>query len=78
MDDKTAPMGVDLLLPKVGGGARKTNKDYTNGTLPELTDIMIEKKITLFVCAVGVPPKWMVDKLHAAGIIVMYMVGAGE
>jgi len=24
------PFGVDLLLPKVGGTARKTNKDYTD------------------------------------------------
>ena len=33
LDDKTAPFGVDLLLPKVGGNARKTNKDYTKGTI---------------------------------------------
>ena len=25
------PFGVDLLLPQVGGGARKTNVDYTRG-----------------------------------------------
>ena len=25
------PFGVDLLLPKVGKGAKKTNKDYTGG-----------------------------------------------
>lgn len=24
LDDKSAPFGVDLLIPKVGGGARKT------------------------------------------------------
>lgn len=68
--------GVDLLLPQVGGNARKTNYDYTHGHLDELFDIMIEEKIALFVCAVGVPPKWAVDKLHAAGIPVMNMVGA--
>ena len=27
----TLPFGVDLLLPKVGGKARATNKDYTGG-----------------------------------------------
>jgi NAD(P)H-dependent flavin oxidoreductase YrpB (nitropropane dioxygenase family) len=48
--------------------------DYTNGHLPELVDIMIEKKVSLFVCAIGVPPKDMVDKLHAAGIPVMKWV----
>lgn len=74
LDDKTA-FGVDLLLPQVGGNARKTNSDYTGGKLAELIDIMIEFKARLFVCAVGVPPKWAVDKLHAAGILVMNMVG---
>merc|ERR1712232_569559 len=74
--DKNAPFGVDLLLPQVGGGARKTNKDYTGGTLPELIDIIIEEKAALFICAVGVPPKWVVDKLHAAKIPVMNMIGA--
>jgi len=24
-----APFGIDLLIPQVGGNARKTNKDYT-------------------------------------------------
>mmetsp|Transcript_11834 Transcript_11834/g.27938 ORF Transcript_11834/g.27938 Transcript_11834/m.27938 type:complete len:345 (+) Transcript_11834:49-1083(+) len=70
------PFGVDLLIPKVGGGARATNKDYTNGALPEMVDIMIEEGVKLFVSAVGVPPKWAVDKLHAAGIVCMNMVGA--
>merc|ERR1712137_920304 len=74
--DKNAPFGVDLLLPQVGGGARKTNKDYTGGTLPELIDIIIEEKAALFICAVGVPPKWAVDKFHAAKIPVMNMIGA--
>lgn len=73
--DKNAPFGVDLLLPQVGGGARKSNKDYTGGTLPELIDIIIEEKAALFICAVGVPPKWAVDKLHAAKIPVMNMIG---
>merc|ERR1712137_40882 len=74
--DKNAPFGVDLLLPQVGGSARKTNYDYTDGKLPELIDIIIEEKAALFVSAVGVPPAWVVEKLHAAGIPVMNMVGA--
>ena len=76
LKDKNAPFGVDLLLPKVGGGARKTNKDYTNGQLPELIDIIIESGAKLFVSAVGVPPRWAVDKLHKAGIPCMNMIGA--
>merc|ERR1712232_887809 len=74
--DKKAPFGVDLLLPQVGGNARKTNKDYTGGQLGQLIDIIIEEKAALFICAVGVPPKWAVDKLHGAGIPVMNMIGA--
>lgn len=68
--------GVDLLLPQVGGSARKTNYDYTHGDLPELIDIVIEEKAGLFVSATGVPPKWAVEKLHAAGIPCMNMIGA--
>lgn len=72
------PFGVDLLLPKVGGGARKTNKDYTDGNLPELIDVIIEEGAKLFIAAVGVPEKWVVDKLHAAGIVCANMVGAPQ
>ncbi|TPX72165.1 nitronate monooxygenase [Spizellomyces sp. 'palustris'] len=70
------PFGIDLLLPQVGGNARKTNYDYTHGQLPELIDIIIESGAKLFVSAVGVPSKEIVDKLHKAGIPVMNMIGA--
>ena len=59
---------------KVGDGAKKTNKDYTGGKLGELLEIVIEHKVPLFVCAVGVPPRWATDKLHEHGIVVMNMV----
>lgn len=75
LEDKNAPFGVDLLIPQVGGSARKTNTDYTDGQLPELIDVIIEGGAKLFVCAVGVPPKWAVDKLHEAGVLVMNMIG---
>jgi NAD(P)H-dependent flavin oxidoreductase YrpB (nitropropane dioxygenase family) len=88
LKDKNAPFGVDLLIPAVGGTARKTNVcvllqpfgfltkitsqyDYTKGQLPELIDVIIEEKTSLFVCAIGVPPKTVVDKLHKAGIPIM-------
>ncbi|OCK72882.1 oxidoreductase [Lepidopterella palustris CBS 459.81] len=73
--DPNLPFGVDLLLPQVGGSARKTNVDYTKGALNDLLDIIIEGGAKLFVSAVGVPPKWAVDKLHAAGILYMNMIG---
>merc|ERR1719295_2530156 len=75
LDDPNAPFGVDLLLPKVGGSARKTNYDYTKGKLDKLIDIIIESKAKLFVSAVGVPSERVVKRLHDAGILVMNMVG---
>jgi NAD(P)H-dependent flavin oxidoreductase YrpB (nitropropane dioxygenase family) len=75
LNDKNAPFGVDLLLPKVGVGARATNYDYTKGKLGALVDIIIESGATLFVSAVGIPPKPVVDRLHKAGIAYMNMIG---
>ena len=59
------PFGVDLLLPKVGDGARATNKDYTDGNLDQIIDILIEEKVPLFISAVGVPPKYAGMKTKA-------------
>ncbi|KAI6093172.1 2-nitropropane dioxygenase [Hypoxylon rubiginosum] len=69
------PFGIDLALPQIGGGARATNHDYTGGKLAELIDITIDSGARLFVSAVGVPPKDVIDKLHKAGILIMNMVG---
>ena len=73
--DPSLPFGVDLLIPQVGGSARKTNYDYTKGDLDKLVDVIIESGAKLFVSAVGVPPKAIVDKLHRAGILYMNMIG---
>ncbi|KAI1803399.1 NPD-domain-containing protein [Daldinia bambusicola] len=75
LNDKKAPFGIDLLLPQVGGNARKTNYDYTKGKLDQLIDVVIESGAKLFVSAVGVPPKAVVDKLHKHGVYYMNMVG---
>lgn len=48
--------------------------DYSKGQLPQLTEVIVKSGAKLFVCAVGVPPKEMVDKLHSAGIVVMKWV----
>ncbi|KXT09936.1 hypothetical protein AC579_9733 [Pseudocercospora musae] len=72
---ENAPFGVDILLPQVGGSARKTNYDYTHGHLDELLDIIIDSGAKLFVSAVGVPPKSAIDKLHKANVLVMNMIG---
>ncbi|KAL3486067.1 2-nitropropane dioxygenase [Aspergillus germanicus] len=69
------PFGVDLLLPQVGGSARPTNVDYTRGQLGELVDVIVAERVRLFVSAVGVPPGWVVERLHAAGVLYMNMVG---
>ena len=41
----------------------------------ELVDIIIDSGAKLFVSAVGVPPKAVVDRLHGAGILYMNMIG---
>ncbi|KAK0511241.1 hypothetical protein JMJ35_005814 [Cladonia borealis] len=75
LKDKNAPFGVDLLLPQVGGSARKTNYDYTKGKLDDLITIIIESGAKLFVSAVGVPPVHVVQRLHKAGVLYMNMIG---
>ena len=62
--------------PKLGKGARATNKDYTKGLLGELVDVMVEESVDLFVSAVGVPPRWAVKRLQENGTRVMNMVGS--
>lgn len=73
--DPSLPFGVDLLIPQVGGSARKTNYDYTKGSLDDLVDVIIESGAKLFVSAVGIPPKYIVDKLHKHNILYMNMIG---
>lgn len=48
--------------------------DYTNGQLSKLVDIIIASKAKLFVSAVGVPPKEVIERLHKARIVVMKCV----
>lgn len=75
LTNPSLPFGVDLALPAVGGTARKTNHDYTKGLLNELIDVVIEEGANLFVSAVGVPPKSVIQRLHRGGVVVMNMVG---
>ncbi|KAL9110605.1 MAG: hypothetical protein Q9187_008034, partial [Circinaria calcarea] len=75
LSSSSLPFGVDLALPSLGPTARKTNHDYTHGQLDALIDVVIHERATLFVSAVGVPPKRIVDRLHAGGVLVMNMVG---
>jgi len=75
LDRPDIPFGVDLLIPQVGGSARKTNVDYTRGSLDDLVTVIIEGGAKLFVSAVGVAPKQIVDRLHSAGVLYMNMVG---
>ncbi|CED82905.1 2-nitropropane dioxygenase [Phaffia rhodozyma] len=70
------PFGVDLLIPKVGDGARATNYDYTKYVLfnffsPKKHNTNTYLPSTLL----RVPPKSVVDKLHEAKIPIMNMIG---
>lgn len=49
--------------------------DYTKGKLDELVTIIIDSGAKLFVSAVGVPPKHVVERLHKAGVLYMNMIG---
>jgi NAD(P)H-dependent flavin oxidoreductase YrpB (nitropropane dioxygenase family) len=49
--------------------------DYTKGKLNELIDIIIDSGTKLFVSAIGVPPQYVVDRLHKAGVLYMNMIG---
>ena len=69
------PFGIDLALPSLAPTARRTNHDYTAGKLGELVDVIIAEGTTLFVCAVGVPEKAIIERLHRGGVLVMNMVG---
>lgn len=53
----------------------RASYDYTKGKLNELVDIVIDSGARLFVSAVGVPPKAVVEKLHKAGVLYMNMIG---
>src|SRR5271154_1840953 len=76
LSSPSLPFGVDLALPKIGDGARKTNHDYTRGQLDDLITVTIEEGARLFISAVGIPPPRIIRRLHDAGILVMNMVGA--
>ena len=49
--------------------------DYTKGKLDDLVGIIIDSGAKLFVSAVGVPPKHVVERLHKAGVLYMNMIG---
>lgn len=71
------PLSLPLSPPacNIKTTTNTSSYDYTKGKLDELTQIIIDSGASLFVSAVGVPPKHVVDKLHAAGILYMNMIG---
>ncbi|CAN6628493.1 hypothetical protein TRVA0_011S03048 [Trichomonascus vanleenenianus] len=75
-DPENAVFGVDLVLPKVGEGARKTNKHYHEGPLQAFLDVIVKHGAKLVVSAVGAPSQEACDYLHKHGIAVMSMIGS--
>src|SRR5690242_7677657 len=53
----------------------RNSYDYTKGKLDQLIDVVIASGAKLFVSAVGVPPRHVVERLHKAGILYMNMIG---
>lgn len=76
LNDKNAVFGVDLVIPKVGEGARKTNKAYHDGPIEKFLDVVIKHGAKLVVTAIGAPSQEICDKLHDHGIAVMSMIGS--
>lgn len=68
------PLPRQNIIPRAAN-LTWSSYDYTKGKLNELIDIIIDSGAKLFVSAVGVAPKSAVDRLHAAGILYMNMVG---
>ena len=66
---------LDIIKQGRYANTLSTSYDYTKGKLDELTTIIIDSGARLFVSAVGVPPKAVVDRLHKAGILYMNMIG---
>jgi len=76
LTDPNAFYGVDFPLAQIGGSARKTNYDYQKGKLDQLIDVIIESgNCKLFVSAIGIPSRRVVDRLHSANILVANMIG---
>lgn len=55
---------------------RTSSYDYLKGQLDKLIEVMIKKKVAVFVCAVGLAPAWAVKRLHEGGVLYMNMAGA--
>ncbi len=66
---------VVVLLTSPPPPSLSRSYDYTKGKLNQLVDVVIESGAKVFVSAVGVPTREVVDKLHRAGIVYMNMVG---
>ncbi len=72
------PYGVDLVFPAdpdTNPRARKTNREYLKNDLKEVVQVLLDEKIPLLVCAIGVPERWVTDALHKNGTVIMNMVG---
>lgn len=66
---------ISASLSHASADQRSYSYDYTKGKLDELVTIIIDSGAKLFVSAVGVPPKPIVDRLHKAGVLYMNMIG---
>lgn len=69
--DKISPVET----PSVTKMLTEASHDYTHGKLDELIEIIIESGAKLFVSAVGLPPRHVVDRLHQSGVLYMNMIG---
>ena len=69
------PPAISMITISIADEQTLCSYDYTKGKLDELIGIIIDSGAKLFVCAVGVPPQRVVDRLHKAGVLYMNMIG---
>ncbi|KAK0215560.1 2-nitropropane dioxygenase [Armillaria fumosa] len=79
LKDPSLPFGINLLLPQVGGGARKTNYDYTKGKLDKLIDEIVEQlhKAKIPVMNMVGHPKHVTKALEVGMDIICAQAGEG-
>jgi len=78
LHNKNAAFGVDIMVPKIGDGARKTNVDYTAGSFPLMIKVLVEKRVAIAITAVGIPDARAIETLRRGGVKWGNMCGSAK
>eukprot|EP01084_Bolivina_argentea_P164659 286245_1 len=77
LKDPTLPFGVDFLFPKksIFGVPWNHENPKFRKELDKRITVLIESNCKMLCCAVGIPPSFVIDRLHKNNILYMAMVG---